>query len=74
MLLNANMFFFSFTLNNEVDPGFLSHTGCMLQGMQNLLFKAALRQTSLQWVMNSPDPARQSIAAPQGHTHEQVSC
>lgn len=74
MLLNANMFFFSFTLNNEVNPGFLLHTGCVLQGMQSPLLKAELMQTSPRWVMSSPDPARQSIAALQGHTHEQVSC
>lgn len=66
------MFFLSLILNNEVDPGFLLHTGCVLQGMQNPLFKAELMQTSPQWVMSSPDPARLSITALQGHTREQV--
>ncbi|KAM6060076.1 uncharacterized protein LJ206_014498 [Theristicus caerulescens] len=34
--------------------------------------KAELMQTSHQWVMSSPYPVRQSIAALQRHTHEQL--
>lgn len=30
----------------------------MLQGVQNLLFKAELVQATPQWVIHSPDPAR----------------
>lgn len=47
-LFNATMFLFFFTL----------YTGCVLQGVQNLLFKAEVVEAAPQWVTHSADPAR----------------
>lgn len=48
-VFNANMLFFFLTL---------LYAGWVLQGVQNLLFKAELVQATPQWVTRSPDPAR----------------